>query len=410
MTDGGRVGQVALPVGFRRLFYATSASNLGDGLRVTVLPLLAATLTRDPLAIGAVSIATMGPWLLAPVGGAMVDRGDRVRLMVAGQLVRGLAVAVLVAFVLSGALQLWVIYAVAVVVGLGEVVVDSAAQSMLPALVGPRDLERANGRLIAGMTVTGEVVGGPLGGLLFAVGAAVPLVVDAVTFVFAGGLLASLRSNVTLQVDPAEPARTTGFWQDVRAGMRALWDDRLLRPLAVLVGVVNVAATATASLFVLRGVEDLGMSEAGYGLFLGVGALGGLGGSLLADRTRRVLGRPAALVGAAAAASIGVGILAAAPNAATASLGLAMMTLGGGTFNVVGRSLRQAVIEPELMGRVIASFRLIGLGGAPVGAVLGGLLARATSVQTTMAVSSAILALVTLGMVVTVRRIPPEHR
>jgi predicted MFS family arabinose efflux permease len=67
-------------------------------------------------------------------------------------------------------------------------------------------------------------------------------------------------------------------------------------------------------------------------------------------------------------------------------------------------------VAPALLGRVIASYRVIGLGGVPVGAFLGGFLARATSIRTTMAAAAALLAVVAVGMVVTVRRIPPEHR
>jgi MFS family permease len=393
---------------FQKLFLSTCISNLGDGLRMTALPLLTATITRDPLAIGAVTAATMAPWLLGPVGGTMVDRGDRARLMVIGQLVRGSAAAALAAAVLTGMLDLWMVYAVAVIIGLGEVIVDSASQAVLPAVVEPHQLEKANGQLVAGMTITGEVLGAPLGGMLFAVGASIPLLVDAGTFLAAGLLLTTLR------VPPRPPldgtAEVSGFWEDVRAGLRALWDDQVLRPMAILVGLVNVAITASISVLVLFALDDLGMTEGGYGFLLGVGALGGLGGSLLADRIRQRLGRPAALVVASVAVALGMGGLAVAVTPTAAAVALGLVTFSGGIFNVVGRSLRQALVAPALLGRVIASYRVIGLGGVPIGAFLGGFLARATSIRTTMAAAAALLAVVAVGMVVTVRRIPPEHR
>ncbi len=154
----------------------------------------------------------------------------------------------------------------------------------------------------------------------------------------------------------------------------------------------------------------LGISEAGYGLLLGVSAVGGLGGSLMADRIRQQLGRPAALVIASVAVAVGMAGLAVAQTPVAAAVSLGVMTFAGGIFNVVGRALRQALTRPALLGRVIASYRVIGLGGVPVGAFLGGFVARATSIRTTIASSAVLLGVVAFGMLVTVRRIPIEHR
>ena len=454
----------ALPRGFQRLLAATCSSNFGDGLRMTALPLLVASVTRDPVAIGAVSAATTIPWLLGPIGGTMVDRGDRVRLMVIGQFMRALAVTVLVLAIATGMHALWLIYVVAVLVGLGEVVVDSAAQALVPALVNEPQLEQANGRIAAGMTVTGEVVGGPVGGLLFTLGATVPFVLDAASFLTAGLLLAALRvperriadrraprtipalvgsgttsdtprprvdgdgddrrdtaaradrrtatprTDVGDTVAGAALGATTTFWQDVHEGMLTLWRDKLLRSLAVIVGLVNVGVTGSLSILVLLALGELGLDELGFGLLLGAGAVGGLIGSLLAARIRRKLGRPYALMSASVSVAIGMVLLARAASPVAAAVGVAIISMAGGVFSVVGLSLRQAIIPPELLGRVIASFRVIGIGGVPVGAFLGGFLARATDVRTTMTASAVLLTLVAFGMLRTVRLIPAEHR
>ena len=148
------MARARLPTGFQRVLAAAVSSNLGDGIRLTALPLLAATITRDPLAIGAVTGVTMAPWLLGPIGGAVVDRGDRIRIMQIGQVARGAAVAALGVAAIMGTVELWMIYAVALVIGIGEVLVDSALQASIPALVAPPQLEQANGRMVAGMTIS----------------------------------------------------------------------------------------------------------------------------------------------------------------------------------------------------------------------------------------------------------------
>ena len=422
-----------LPAGFQRLLAAAISSNLGDGIRLTALPLLAATVTRDPLAIGAVTGVTMAPWLLGPIGGAIVDRGDRIRIMQVGQVARGGAVAALGVTAMTGMVELWMVYAVAVLIGIGEVLVDSALQASIPALVEPGQLEQANGRMVAGMTISGEVVGGPVGGVLFSVGAGLPFLLDASTFLLAAVLLVGIRlrprhvpaqqpvavavgtgAGGTAVVDggPLEPQAPppTRFWVDVREGMQALWDHQLLRPLAGVVGLVNIGTSAVGALVVLLALDELGLSEAGYGFLLGVGAVGGLLGSLAADEMRILFGRPAVLVTAGVLVAAGEWLVAFSPSWPVAALGIALVAFAGGTFNVVGRSLRQVVVPDELLGRVIATFRVVGVGGVPVGAFLGGAIASLTSVRTTMALAAGLLTVAAVLLTRVAARIPEEHR
>jgi predicted MFS family arabinose efflux permease len=110
------------------------------------------------------------------------------------------------------------------------------------------------------------------------------------------------------------------------------------------VGLVNVATSAVGALLVLLALDELGLSEAGFGYLLGVGAVGGLLGSLAADELRILFGRPSVLVLAGGVAAAGEWLVATSPTWQVAALGLALVTFAGGTFNVVGRSLRQAVV------------------------------------------------------------------
>ncbi|MFL5880212.1 MAG: MFS transporter, partial [Actinomycetota bacterium] len=155
--------------GFSRLWAASGVSNLGDGVYGTALPLLAATLTRDPLLVSLVSFAEWLPWLLfGLLSGALLDRWDRRRVMWvvdAGRfaVVGGLAVAVLL-----DQASIALLAAVGFLLGTGQTLVDTGAQSILPALVS-RDAQRlewANGRLVGTQVVTQELAGPPAGGFL----------------------------------------------------------------------------------------------------------------------------------------------------------------------------------------------------------------------------------------------------
>ena len=162
---------------FWQLWSASALSNLADGLVKIALPLVAVTLTDSPGLVAGITLAVTLPWLLfALPAGALADRVDRRRAMVAANLARAAAVAVLaVPLVLgleSSTAAIWALYAMALLLGTAETVYDTSAQSILPQVV-PRDrLPRANGRLIAAELTANEFVGPPLGGLLVAVGIA----------------------------------------------------------------------------------------------------------------------------------------------------------------------------------------------------------------------------------------------
>lgn len=147
---------------FRVLWTAAAVSNLGDGLRVAALPLLAATITRDPARIAAVTAAIWLPWVLIGLyAGALIDRVDRAPLVRNVQFSRFTVAAALGVLVLADQASMPVIYAAAFVIGVGEVLVEPALQSLIPRVAAGDDLERANGRLIAAETAGNELVGPP---------------------------------------------------------------------------------------------------------------------------------------------------------------------------------------------------------------------------------------------------------
>jgi MFS family permease len=138
-----------LGLNFQKLWMASAVSNLGDGLRLAALPLLAATLTRDPGLVAGLTVMLWLPWLLlALVAGAVVDQVDRRRLMAAAQGLRMMVVALLGVAVWMGWAGLPLLYAVAFLLGTAETLFDTASQAIIPSVVAPPQLERANARLI----------------------------------------------------------------------------------------------------------------------------------------------------------------------------------------------------------------------------------------------------------------------
>ena len=204
--------QARLTGGFWRFWGATFLANIGDGIRLAAFPLLAASLTDDPLAVATVAAAQFLPWLLfGLMAGSWADRFPSRRLLVAADALRTVVLGVLVAGIALGWAGIALVVAAAVVLGVGETVRDTAAQSTIPRLVAAPLLERANSRLVAGEIVGNEFVGPPVGAALFAVGAALPFAANGGALALAVMLLLSVPLSAGLLTSRERPAAYHGF-------------------------------------------------------------------------------------------------------------------------------------------------------------------------------------------------------
>ena len=392
--------KVAAGSGFARLWGATAVSNVGDGVYATALPLLAASLTRDPLLVSLVSFAEWLPWLLfGLLSGALLDRWDRRRVMWTVDAARFAIVGGLAVAVLMDQASIALLAAVGFLLGTGQTLVDTGAHSILPALVS-RDaqrLERANGRLVGTQVVTQELAGPPVGGFLFSLTAWVPFAVDAVSFAAGSALVASIRGHFGPAPDQLGPGgRRTTLRSEIAEGLRWLAAHRVLRATAAMVAVVNLLAAGGGAVMVLFAQEKLGLDPVGFGLLFSGSAVGGVLGSLAAARSVVVVGTARIIVGTmivSALAFLAFG-LSSDPWLAGALMGVVgFMTV---VFNVVMGALRQALTPDRLLGRVISAFRLFSYGTVPFGSLLGGTLARSFGLRAPFLVAGVVIPVVTL--------------
>lgn len=391
---------------YAKLWSAAAVSYMGDGVHNTALPLLAATLTRDPLLIAAVEVAGQLPWLLfALPGGAMVDRWDRRRVLWLVDAYRGLVVGALAVAVVAGWASIPALGVAGFLLTTGGTLFNPASMSVLPAVVSrdPARLERANGRLAAAQTMGWHLLGPPLGGVVFSLARSVPFVVDAVSFGISSAVLASIPGRFAPSRDTPEAGGR--LWTQILAGLRWLAGHRLLRTLAVVAAIQQLGIAAWSSIMVLFAQERLGLGNIGFGLLYSGVAVGSLLGSLFATRLSRALGGATVLRAsgvALGAASLGIGLLL---NrwAAGSLLGAIGMALAG--WNVVAVSLRQAVVPDHLQGRVNSVFQQLSVGMLPLGAALGGVLGRALGLHAPFLIGGAVmLAAALLAVPVITRR------
>jgi MFS family permease len=433
----GRLGR-----NYAKLWTASVVSNLGDGVDSAALPLLAEALTRDPLLFAGVAVASRLPWLLLSLhAGAIADRVDRRRLMVASNLARFVLMSVLGVAVVTDTASIWLLYVVALGLGSFEVLFDNAAQTIMPSVITREQLERGNGRLFAGEIITNQFAGPPLGALLFGITAALPILLDAGTFLVSAGLIAAMTGSyrssharidrsIDLEARPAAdttaaldrdvvaeervanpatgpaPGPAAGphapsgpprrrLRTEIREGLAWLWQHRLLRTLAILLAAMNGTTMMGMSIFTLYVYGDgsvLGLDPIGYGLLLLSAAGGSLLGGLAAERLVPRVGRGPALwltLLTAVAAPLSIGLTSRVWVVVAAQV---VFGFGSVVWNVVTVSLRQSIIPDELLGRVNSVYRFLGWGAMPVGSLLGGLIAAGIGLRATFLAAAALMA------------------
>jgi MFS family permease len=378
---------MSLGTNYRRLFAASTVSNLGDGVGLVAYPWLASAVTRNPVLIALVAVAQRLPWLVFTLpAGVITDRFDRQRIMSGANSARAV-ITVLVALAVlwrGGALPgpdelddvvrtEWVLYvcviAATLLLGIGEVLHDNCAQTFMPRLVRDDQLERANGRLWATETAANQFLGPPLGSLMLAAGFALPFFVDAASFAVSAALIATIAAT---PLDSGPAVRRQHWRAELAEGVRWLWNHDLLRPMALILGSLNAFGSITLAAFVLFAQDVLGTSTTEFAVLTMAGAVGGIVGGWTASWIARQIGSGPSLwvtlIGGIATSTV-IGLVSNVPAVAAM---FATYTFVAVLWNVITVSLRQAIIPDHLLGRVNSVYRFFAWGMIPIGAFVGG--------------------------------------
>lgn len=380
-----------LGASYWKLWSATGISNLGDGIAAVAYPWLASAVTRSPFLIALSAVVSRLPWLIFTLhAGVITDRFNRTKIIVAMDFLRGVLAICVGTFVflesdslpslseLTSLTSLETNYSLYLVIlitaflfGLAEVLRDNSAQTLMPAVVEEKDLEKANGRMWSAESLTNSFIGPPLGSLVIGVAVFLPFFIDAVTFFIAAALIAAMKPTVR-SFTPEAKSGPINFRAEIKEGFAWLWAHSLLRPMAIILGLINGIASLSGAIFILFAQEVLNTTVFIFALLGTAGAVGGILGGLLGPKVSEKVGSGRAL----AIALFGM-------PAATLVIGLmsqwyfvwilvAIETFVAVLWNIVTVSLRQSLIPPQLLGRVNSVYRFFAWGTIPIGTLLGG--------------------------------------
>ncbi|MGW5878253.1 MFS transporter [Nocardiopsis terrae] len=386
--DTGRPAATArLSGAFQRFWAAHTSANLGDGVLLTLLPLMAAAVTTDPLMVSLLTVAAYLPWVLFGLhAGAFVDRTDKRRVMVVANVLRCVLLGLLMVLVWAGATPIWALCLFAFALALCEVLHDGSARALLPVLVPRPLLPSANSRLEGARILASDFVGGPVASLLFVAAPVFAVALNAGTYLV-GGLLLLAALPVLTRPLPAESSGADGeeqdgearegrgsLTQDAVSGLRFVWGDRIQRGFTVTAAMSAFATGLVSAILVLYVTRTLGVSEAMFGVYTAVAAVGAVISALVCGPLIGRLGAGWVLVGAYVLASVSLVALGVFPDVYVGAAALGLFGLSGTAISVSAVSTIQAVTPVRVLGRAGMTRALLTHAAVPVGALTGGVL------------------------------------
>jgi len=368
-TIAERIAPARLGVGFRWLLASSWVSNLGDGFALAAGPLLVASQSRDPRLVAASVLLQQVPWLLFGLfAGALADRLDRRLMVVVVDVLRTVVLALLVASIVTGTVNIALALVAMFLMGTAEVFSNTASSTLMPMLVPRGDLAIANARIQTGWVTVNQLAGPPIGAALFAAGMALPFIAQGVLV----GVGALLIAQVVLPKEVHEPRADTRIRADIAEGVRWVVHHPAVRTLVLTILIFNVTFGAAWSLLVLYAKERLGLNAVGFGLISATIAVGGIIASLLYGRIIRHL-RLSDLMRIGLIVETFTHLALALTT--TPAVALVIFFVFGAHASIWGTTsatIRQRAVPLPLQGRVTSVNALGTFAGMVIGAAIGG--------------------------------------
>jgi len=367
---------------FNRLFSASVISNLSDGLLAVAAPLLAISLTKDPVLISLLSAFVMLPWLLFAIPiGLIVDRTDKRLLITFTNSMRFVTAGLVALAISTDTITIYWLLLATFVIGTCEVATDTATQSLIPVILEKKSFEKANSRLNIAETVIQNFIGAPLSGFLYASAIVLPFILNSLGFLIAAIFVFMIPAHLISHGSSAAVASADNvkksFIGDIRFGLNYLWNDRPLRRLVTTTTSLGFFYSLSTSTLILFITETLDLPTQYFGLLLAGEGSGAVLGAFLTPRLSKKFGRGAVLGVAIFVSSITVLFQGFAPNYwVYGAIGfVSSFTITN--WNILLMSCYQVLIPSELYGRIHGARRTFVWGVMPIGAFTGGVIAHA---------------------------------
>lgn len=364
-----------------------SISQLGSQFTLLAIPVLAVTLLQaTEWEVGLLNAAQTAAFLVVGLpAGAWVDRWLKRRVMIAADLVRVVALALIPLLWFSNVLEIWHLIIIATVIGVATVFFDVSYQSYVPILLPGVHVGNANSKLETTNSIAR--IGGPglAGALLAVVSAPVLLLIDSFSYLVSAVCIWRVRDDE----QPSDPAERQGLAKEIGEGLRFVFGHPLIRRIVGTTAGTNFFATLAMTLEAIFILRTLDFAPAVLGVIFAFGATGGLIGAVTTPWVTKLIGEGTAL--SVSAVAFGIGVFAFPLASLFPAAALPILIVGAFVesyfvlvYNITQVTMRQRLCPPRLLGRMNASIRFVVWGVMPIASLLAGLLGSTLGVVPTL--------------------------
>lgn len=371
--------QSTLGSDFARIWSASLVTNLSDGVMWLAVPLLAVSLTEDPVLIGTLSALSLLPWLFFAIPiGVFVDRTDRRKALILGNLIRTFIGLFLAFSIAQQFVTIWILFIAVFAIGACEVLVDTTSQSILPQILEKKDFEKGNSRLQISEVIVAQFAGTPLSGFLYAIMIALPFYFSTTGFLIAAVVIAAspFIKNVSLNSEPENKPERLGLLGDIKFAMSYIRNHPQILSIVIVTTTLGFFFSLSNAIMPLFVLKELGVAPSLFGVVLAIQGIGALIGSVFAPKISKVIGRGNSLGIAIVATSFMTLFAGLSPNVYLFVMVQVVAAFTVSIWNILLMSLYQSLIPTHLYGRIHGARRTLVWGLMPIGSVLGGFIAK----------------------------------
>lgn len=378
---------------YRLWFIGQGISLSGTWMQSVAMALLVLQLTGSGVALGFVTaLQTLPVLVLGPWGGVVADRFPKRPILYMTQASSGILSLLLGILIATGAVQIWMVYIVAMLSGIIKAIDNPTRQSFVLEMVGQDSLVNAVSLNSTEVNLA-RVIGPALAAALIAtVGLAACFILDGLSFLAVLIMLVAMRAS---ELGPSPRAsRAKG---QIREGLRYAWASPVIRTtllMMTIIGIFTYEFTVSLPLFARDTFGQGATVYAAMTAAMGLGAVfGGLYTASRGANTAELLPRSAFFFGVTVLA------ISVAPSVPLALGGLLAVGFFSISFTAMSNATLQLSCAPEMRGRVMALWSMAFLGSTPIGGPIVGAIGEHVSPRWALALGgAAAIAAAALGM------------
>jgi MFS family permease len=390
---------------YRLFFGGQLISLVGTWMQQVAQAWLVLQLTHDPLWLGLVSVAQFGPVIVFGLfGGVIADQLPKRKTLLATQTVAMVLAFILFGLTVTGAIQVWQVMILAVLLGIDNAIDMPTRQSFAVEMVGREDMTNAVGLNSAQFNAS-RILGPAVAGLLIgAFNISIAFLINGLSYVAVIVAYLAMRDSELRRVAPiARPTSVRGVFENLGEGVRYVRSTPLVLLAVVVVGLVATFGMNFQVLIPPLADNVLNVGPSGYGFLMAASGVGSTITALWVAFSRKV--GPTPIVVGAIALGLGSILLAASSSYGIALVAMFIVGAGGIGMAVAANTTIQMSVPDQLRGRVLSVYTTVFAGSVPAGGLLMGAIASTWGVPLALMVGAVLSLAVGIGAWIWLKRI-----